>query len=156
MKKMTTLTSSLLFLQQPETIEVGITYGLVTAEELEDAQHQFAAFISKLEEEWPSDKIKEYVVQKKRERYQSTARFIQKLELDNRDARVRGVSFKDRQSFTVKINIGHKVLKDLQKEGNDAKRHTYPVRQLVGPLDMQFIQEMGFEKWLNHNIIGYF
>ena len=123
MKKMTTLTSSLLFLQQPETIEVGITYGLVTAEELEDAQHQFAAFISKLEEEWPSDKIKEYVVQKKRERYQST---------------------------------GHQVLKDLQKEGNDAKRHTYPVRQLVGPLDMQFIQEMGFEKWLNHNIIGYF
>src|SRR5690606_20039417 len=91
--------------------------------------------LDELEKEWTPERLKEYVLARMRERYQRTAKYVQQLELENKDARMRGVSYKDRTSFTAKIKTGLEVLRQYTQEGKEAKRKTYRIRDMVVPLD---------------------
>lgn len=152
---MKTLTfDKLVFLENPQGVDFAVKHELCTVDDLEDAKGKYETFLRSLEQEWPPERIREYVVQDLRNRYQQTARFIQKLELDNRDARVRGVSYKDRQSFTAKIKIGHDLVRKIQKAGTEAKRANYHVRSMVRPTDTPLIFRDGFEKHLQYTVLG--
>jgi len=136
--------------------DLAIQHGLVEAEELEAISTAYQAFLDELEKEWPPERIKEHLLEKKRVQYQKAARYIQQLELSNRDARVKGVSYKVRQATHKKIEVGHRVLAIYKAEGLAMKHQTFGgVRDYIQPADMRFIQEGGFQKHLEYAVFGY-
>lgn len=156
MNQMKTSFDILHWLAAPAVIPGLIDRGVVTQEEMEEAAYDYHDFLTELEKEWPPERIKEWVVEEKRRHYQNTAKYIQKLELDNRDARVRGVSYKEREkTFTAKMATARKVLAQVKQEGLDVKKQTFAVRELVSPLDVPFIESQGFEKHIRYKGLGH-
>lgn len=145
------------WLQAPDLIGGLIERGEATFEDMEQANTNYKDFIFYLEKEWPPERIKAYVVQKKREQYAKTKKYIEDLELKNRDARVAGVGFKERQEkYVKKIGIGERVLAQYAEEGKALKNETFSVSSLVTPLDMGVIKKDGFEKYLYYRLLfGY-
>lgn len=147
---MKTLLSNLVLLDNNNLLPTAVGNGLTSVEEIQDTKNNFEYFLCELEKEWTPERIREVVIQKRRNDYQSTARLIQKIELDNRDARVRGMSYKDREStFTVKLTIGKQLLQNIKQKAYEDKKRTYILRELISPVDMPFIRQEGFEKFLN-------
>lgn len=144
--------SDTLFWLEFDLARQGIEHGYVDAEALLQAKEEYEAFLQQLEEEWPAERIKAHVVEHRRKQYVSTKAYIEKLENQNRDARVQGVSYAERKPTSDKIALGQKVLADIVTQGNEAKRATYGVRYIVQPTDMPRIQEKGFEHHLNNTL----
>lgn len=144
----------LLWLDTPECIPTGLAHGLIDAETMEATKTAYDAFIATLRNDWTPSRILAHLTDEQRKNYKSTAYFIQKLELDNRDARVRGVSYKERQSFTAKIKTGYKLLQDIQRSIPTLKSKNITVDGLVRPSDMGFIQQYGFGEYLRQNVLG--
>jgi hypothetical protein len=143
-----TATSNQYLLTAPDLIHLFVEEGLTTVEEMEEANVAYNEWFAELEKEWPPERVKEAVLSLMRERYQKTALYIKKLELDNRDARVRGVSYKERQKNHHRIEVGTRVLKEYAEEGKAAAKVTFTVKDMVTPLDMDQVQKEGFEKYL--------
>lgn len=129
-----------------KTIELGV----LTLEEAEDAQTRYDAFIAMLESEWPPDRLKEYVIDVKRNRYNWVAKKIQELELKNKDERIRGVSFKDRKHYSSKIDVLQKMLEETKQQGIECGKKSFTVKQFVTPLSTDFINKHGFALHLKY------
>lgn len=138
----------LAWIDTPETIALALQGEVGSMEQFEEAVKLYEGFTAKLDSEWKSERIRDFLIAKKREQYQQTARLIKKLELDNRDARTKGVSFMKRKVYTDKIAIGYRLVIDLQKEAHQMKRTNYRASNMVCPLDFPFIEKEGFEKYL--------
>lgn len=139
---------NLVAIQNPDLIPTLIEHGAVTMEGAQEAQNAFSEFVKGLEGTWTPDAIKKHVLEQMRAKYLRAKKYLEKLELDNRDARVQGVSFKDRQAITKKIAGGQISLKEIAKRGEEYKHSTFTVKDIVTPLDMGYIQKEGFEKYL--------
>lgn len=143
-----------LFLElEGEGIAKAIELGAVTLEEMEATRNAYDAFIEKLEQEWPSERLKEFVLTRKREGCKWAVKKIEALELENRDARVKGVSFKERQTYTTKINALKKLFSEYREQGIYWSKQTPHVIQFAKPVDVEFIQSRGFETHLKLAII---
>ena len=147
---------NLVWLEAPEIAGLAIERGLVGVDTLLDTKQYFEAFLKELEAVWSPTTIKEYLLEEKRRQYQQTVKHITKLELENRDARVRGDSYKARESFTVKIRTGHQLLREIKQQATEYKQWTFGVRDVVKPLDVPFVQREGFEKHLRYAVLGQF
>lgn len=145
----------LMLLTYPDVIPGLIERGTVGELEMEELSVEYRKFLGALISEWPHERIKEWVLAAKRVEYQRSVRHIKKLELDNRDARVRGVSFKERQRYHRLIEIGYARLDAIRKEGIAAKTVTYSALDYVQSFDMATIKARGFEKHLEYAIFGY-
>lgn len=142
--------SNLLLIEHPDWIPTAITHGIATLEGIQDTQQEFEEFLAELATQYPPERVIRLVVESKREEYRKTALLMQTLELANRDARVRGVSYKDREScFTVKLKTGHKIATALRKQAEEIKKRKISVHQIVRPTDMALIKEKGFEHHLS-------
>lgn len=130
-----------------------IEAGELTLEEAEETQNAYESFLKELEGTWTPDAIKEYVLGQMRAKYTSGKKYLVQLELDNRDARVQGKSYKERQTYTSKIKGGDVFLKETAKKGDEYKRHVFSVRDIVTPFDMATIQTLGFEKYLDFTYV---
>lgn len=147
---MTHLTSNnLVWLEMPEQVSMAIERGLVTFEDMEAAQNEYHAFIAELEKEWTPEKIKEWVLASYRAKCEWGLKRVKELELENRDARVKGMSYKERtEKYTKKIDAGRRVFEQWRQEGIHAKGVTFTVKDLVKPLDVPFIQARGMDRHL--------
>lgn len=134
--------------------DVAISTGVASVEDMQQARKDYNAFIYELAQEWPPERLKEYVLQQLRDKYASAAKYLQKLEVDNRDARARGVSYKEREkTFTAKIRGGHEYIRELKKRGQEAKTWDYTLSGWVGPMDAAYVQEHGLEKHLKYAVL---
>lgn len=145
------------WLEAPDLIGGLIERGTLTMDAMIEANINYRDFIFHLEKEWPPERIKNYLIGQKREQYVKAKEYIAGLELKNRDARVAGVGFKERQEkYTKKIAVGEKVLEEYVKEGKALKGMAFSVSGMVSPLDMGTIQKDGFEKYLYFTLLfGY-
>lgn len=144
---------NLVAIQDPEVIGTLIANSLVDVEEAQEAQTAFESFVTELEKEWSPERIRDHVLSQMRDKYVRAKKYLAKLELDNRDARVQGLSYKDRQTFTVKIKGGDLALKEITSRGEQYKKENFSVREIVSPLDMPVIQKQGFEKYLDSTYV---
>lgn len=147
---MTHLTSeNLVWLELPECVSTAIEQGLTSFEAMEDTAKEYEAFLQELEKEWTPDKLKEWLLATTRNKCEWALKKIQELELGNRDARVKGMSYKERtEKYTKKIDAGRRVFEQWKQQGLQFKRGTYTVRDVVKPTDVPFIQERGMERHL--------
>ncbi len=147
-KNMTQHLTSLL-INTSENIALGIKYGMTTMPEVEEALAEWHTFCEELAKEWPSDRIRDFIVEEHRNRYRAVVAFMEKLELQNRDDRAKGMSYKDRQASLQRLEMASRTLETLKVEGSTAKTLKYDVRQFLDPISITFVKERGFEARLH-------
>lgn len=133
-------------LDRPELLLELVSREIISNEE--EGRKEWESFLVELEREWTPKRIKDFVLERKRLLYKRSALLIKKTELENRDARTNGVSFKDRQKFARKINAGYGYVRQLKIDAAKAKMTDYSVRTMVTPSDFSIISRMGFEEFL--------
>ena len=128
---------------------LAIKHDFATPEDLEDAAESYRTFLSELDREWPSERVRDLALAYKREQYAKAAKYIIELELKNKDARAAGLSFKEREEkYAKKIRTGHKVLQEYKAEGLTIKTQQFLASQYVKPTDMLTVIREGFEKYV--------
>ncbi len=138
----------LLLLEHSEFIDMAVEAGLCTFEEIDKMSDEFETFSYGIEKEWPPSRIKEFVIQHHRDTYAKCGKMIGDVELENRDDRVKGVSFLERKKHTDKMKMLYDHATRSAKRGIDAKALIYDVRVMVEPTDMIFIERSGFEAFV--------
>jgi len=138
----------LLLLEHSEFIDVAVKEGLVSFEEIDKMSDEFETFSYSIEKEWPPSRIKEFIVQHHRDTYAKCGKMIGDVELENRDDRIKGVSFAERRKHTDKMKRLYDYASHSAKRGIDAKALVYDVRIMVEPTDMIFIERSGFKEFL--------
>lgn len=116
---------------------------------------EYLEFLVDLDQQYPPEKLKEMVLTELRRSYRQAGLRLKELEAENRNARIAGMSYKDRQSFTEKLKAGQRVAKELKDLANHVKANPPDIFKMVTPLDAPRIQERGFETWLNSALLVY-
>lgn len=138
----------LLLLEHSEFIDVAVKEGLVTFDAIDKMSQEFESFSWEIEKQWPPSRIKEFIVQHHRDTYAKCGKRIREVELENRDDRIRGVSFANRKKHADKMKFLYDYATHSAKRGIDAKSLVYDVRLMVEPTDMILIERSGFEFFL--------
>lgn len=135
-----------------------VSYGLTTIERINEAVQAYWEFSHLLADEWPESRIRQLLednknrlLQLKREEYRKTAIRLKELELENRDARAKGMSYKDRKVYTQKIKAGHQLVQLIKQEVTLINKFSFPkfkAPDLVDPSDMPFVKRIGFEAFI--------
>lgn len=112
-----------------------------------------------LSKEWPPERAYGYLLEKKREQYAKTKKYIAELEIKNRDARVNGVPFKERnEKYAKKIRLGASVLAIYKQQGEEFKKRQKEVTGkgytlghcgFVNPWDLERAKKLGMQKYLD-------
>ncbi len=126
-------------------------------EQVEALQNEWKAFDEQISQEWPVNRVFDYLLEKKREKYARAKKYMAQLELKNRDARVNGDSFKERnEKYAKKIRIGASTLSIYQNEAEELKKKqkTYEDQTLgqcglIQPWDVAEIEKVGMTKFLD-------
>ncbi len=148
--------SNLFYLQFAEGVPKLIELGEITLEEMEDAQTHYNAFREKLDAEWTPTRTKAFALSLARTKCQFAIDKIKAIELENADARKRGVSFKERQKFSTSIDGLRKMFEDHKKQGLEWKKMpeaSFRASLYVKPLDVALIEEKGFEHHLKYLLL---
>lgn len=133
-----------------------VEQGVVTLEQVMDAQADYDSFIQKLEEEWTPEKIRVHLLESKRNSYAFYVRRLAEIEAENRDARQKGVSFSVRNGlYSPKIEALQSLMKETREHGEKLKRSPLqPARAYIKPFDMDWVQEKGFLHVLDMKTLG--
>ena len=124
-----------------------------TVEDLLEAEGEFAEFCLDLEAEWPPDRIKSFLLDEYRDRCKRCLEKEKELEVENRDQRAQGASYKDRKIYSTRIIAIRQLFNEYRSIGLRLKKMTFTARQFVTPSQMALIQSRGFETTLRLAII---
>lgn len=107
-------------------------------------------------DKWTPSYLKEWTVNGWRARYQAAARKLRELELANRDARVRGVSFKERERlYGAKIRGGYQCVATYTQKGKEATRVEPWLFDYLSAEEVGGISEDELERRLEYAVFGY-
>lgn len=137
------------YLAVPEVLPLAIEAGNLTMEEAEDAKSRYDAFVEELEAEWPDVRVKEFLLAKARRSCKYAAKKLADTELENKEARRKGISYADRQIYTKRMQAAKEFFIEWRDKGLKWSKQSFTARQFVTPLDVDFIQERGFDTHLN-------
>ena len=135
-------------LDNPEALATMVAYELTSSDEIDAIKGQYESLLTGLEQEWPSRKIQQFLLERNKWLQQRTKELIEKTELENRDARTKGESYQQRKRFTSKISVGYKYLLELEMKAMDIKEGRYSVRGMVKPADVSLVERFGFARYL--------
>src|SRR4051812_46916887 len=96
---MSSYSDTTIFLGLGEATSKVIEAGMVTYEEIEDAQKIFDECVAKIEAEWPPERVKEWLIANERSKYAFFKKRRTEVEIENREARMRGISYQARARF---------------------------------------------------------
>lgn len=143
----------MLYLESPQIALCAIESGLLMEDTFLKQKAEYEAFIAELEATWTPDTITEFLLQEYRSRYKATAERIKELETENAEARRNGISYKERLVLAEKIKTGMAVAKAYRAAGERAKGERLTVKELVKPLDVQFVKGWGMENYLRRTVV---
>lgn len=107
-------------------------------------------------DKWTPDYLKQWVVEGWRARYQLAARTLKELELANRDARVKGVSFKERERlYGAKIRGGYQCVAEYTRKGKEATRAEPWLFDYISVDEVAGLPEQEVIKRLEYAVFGY-
>lgn len=133
-----------------------IEAGDITLEALMEAEENYNKFLDHIEEEFTPQKIRDYLLARKRNTYAFYTKRLKELERDNNNARRSGMSFTLRTAnFTSKIKTLEDLLVQTKEQGNVLKRSPLnPARVYLGPMDVDWVQDTGFLAVLDMKALG--
>lgn len=106
-----------------------------------------------LEAEWPKEKLQTYVLDELRESCRWARQKQRELELENKESRRKGVSYKEREKCTMRIGVLEGLFEKWKARGIEYKKHLVKVNYFVQPEDVPYIEALGFEWYLRSAII---
>lgn len=139
-------------LTQSKMVEKGET----TYDAIAEANRKYWKFVESIEEEWPPKRIAEWMLEQERRHYKFYRKRRGEVELENRDARQRGMSYKERQKYARQLVALDRLMVQSEENG---KRLAWDLqtgfvvtmaRLFIGPLDVDFIHSRGFEAHLKY------
>lgn len=132
-----------------------IEAGYLTMEEFIDLKQWWSDEMGKLREQYPPEKVKEILLAEQRRRCEWCLNKIKALELENRDARTRGVPYSKRNHYSRQIEILRKMFEDNKQKGLWYKRNNSSSDLLtwVKPLDLERVRRVGLESFLKYATI---
>jgi len=130
------------------------TNGLIDPNKLEEYRQRAQEKITALASEWTPQRIKDFLLEEKRNQHKTIAKKITQIERENYDARAKGVSYKDRQTFTVKLAEAKKLLVRVRQEGAEISRKHYTVETLISPTLLPSVEKRGFTTFLREDVLG--
>lgn len=140
----------LLFVEDPDLL---VEHFGLDVEYVRELQSNWRGWLIEVGKEWTPEKLKEWVLTKKREQYAYSVIYIKDLERKNHEARTNGVSYKEREEkYGSKIRMGYRVLEQYKQEGRAMKSQTYTVTDYIRPHDYTSIMKDGIEKHLKYAI----
>lgn len=146
-------------------LEIGGAYmgpyidsGEITTDELERADQAFRSFKSELsiqlERENGPDWVRTFILNKMRRRYQWASKKIKELEIENQEARQKGVSYKNRETYGKRIASLEKWLKEIEQTGIYYKQaEVVDAGDFISPIDVPSIRKKGFKHRLNMHFL---
>lgn len=147
------------FGEDGSTQVLAIKHGFTTEHSMMEIAFEWDNFTVKLKDIWTPEKLKDYMLKRKqkiikdmREQYKTCNKKITDLELQNRDARVRGMSFKDRKAITDLMKKTQQYRDGLKDRADNIKRlqlPTYNVLELIERDEMGVIADHGLEQLLD-------
>lgn len=129
--------------------DIAIARGFIELDDVLDGQKEYENFLKELEATWTPEAIRNFTVKLLREEYVASKKYKEKLEIQYKEARERGIPFSERKLLAKKIEAGDMVLEELVQKGKNAKKMAVTVRQLVTPYDAYLIKTQSFERWLS-------
>lgn len=146
--------SNLIYLEVPEVIPLLIEAGEITYDEAVALGTRYDAFLAKLDAEWTPTRLKEFLLTRQRNKLRWLQKKWETLELENADARKKGVSYKEREKYSSQIATLKKMWQEDREQGIKLSKATLKASNLVKPLDLEFIESRGFEEFLKYNFYG--
>ena len=147
------------FGEESHITKLAIDRGFTTPEAMIELEAEWENFTVKLLQQWTPNALKDYLKDRKqkkikdmRDHYQHITQKINELETENKEARVKGISFKDRQAITDKLKKTIEYRDTLKDKADDIKRielPSYNVLQLIERNEMGTISDHGLEKLLD-------
>lgn len=142
-----------------DTKMLAIEHELTTPEALVEVQITWNNLTVKLEQEWTAQRVKDWWRKRKEEMlavlrhtYSDCTKRITDIELENRDARVKGQSYKERQAITTrikKVKDYRTSLKDIADNLKKSELPSYNILDHVQIEEMDIIDSKGVEYLLD-------
>lgn len=101
-----------------------------------------------LQKEWPEDRLRKYMLAELRESCEWAKKKKEVLELENRELRRKGVSYKDRQRVSIKIQVLADLFQKWRDQGVEYSKNPMKLTEFVAPEDIGWIQVVGLERHL--------
>jgi hypothetical protein len=115
---------------------------------------EYELFLKGVEEEWPPERIWDYVLSRKRRGYLFFTSKMKELEGRNAEDRRRGVPYSKRREYGGKIDALERLVAAAEREGRALKAEGLkPARAYLSPDDMAFVREHGFARHLNLRVM---
>lgn len=109
---------------------------------------------SELEVEWPPARVKEFVMNYLRESCQWAFKRREEIELENKDARIKGVSYKDRKKYSVQLEALNDLLRKWRKMGIEFDGKTPTINDFIRDEgDIELIHKLGVEHQIKSVIV---
>ncbi|HBC58485.1 MAG TPA: hypothetical protein DCZ03_15105 [Gammaproteobacteria bacterium] len=129
-------------------IPQAVYHGLVDPEEMLETVRKFKKFKEFIKNQWPEDRVRKWHKDQINKRIDLYKKSIERIERENKDSRIGGVPYKDRISFTVKIEKLDNLIENCLLELKKTDSMSYNWDNIISPLDVPFIRKTGVEKHL--------
>lgn len=157
---MSSSSENLIYLTLGSAVSKLIEAGEVPLEDVQDAQEYYDTFVKELEAEWPAQRICEWLLNREREKYKFYRKTLAEKETENKEARIKGMSYAARQKFSRQIIALEGLMKDSEKKGAGYAQSLktkncgqYRALNYVSPLVVDLIHLKGFEHHLKYATI---
>lgn len=116
-------------------------------------ERDYIVLMDDLQKEWPPERLHQFTLDYLRESCQWALEKRKELERENKELRQKGVSYKQRQAYTVKINALDSLFNKWKIRGIKYKREFPRFCDIVQPEDIPYIDAVGFEMHLRSALI---
>lgn len=109
---------------------------------------------SDLELEWPPDRVKSFVTSYLRESCQWAIKRREDIEFYNKDARIKGVSYKDRKKYSVQIQALNELFIKWRERGIKYSRQDMNINDFIrNEGDLELIHKLGVEHQIKSMLV---
>lgn len=108
----------------------------------------YTELVMQLEKEWPAQRLRDFSLDYWRESCKWALARRDGIELENKEARVRGVPYAERKKYSVQIEALNGLFLKWKNRGVYYDRHPIKMHELVQPEDLPYIHSVGFEQHL--------
>lgn len=109
-------------------------------------QPDYIDIMLKAQAEWPEQKLQTFILDYLRENCEWAINKRNELEVENKEARSKGISYQERKNYSVKIEALNHLFQKWKERGLFYKKHPLSVASLLAPEDLEYIHSVGVEK----------
>jgi len=131
-----------------------VGYGITNQDEIAKQKKAAEQLTSEIALEWPTDRLKQSILDFLRERASWSILERNKSEITNEEERRKGVSYKNRQKHVARIRAAEALRDHCKRVGvMYSKRGTIAATEFFTDADLDYIRAVGFEHHLKGRLL---